>query len=569
MKKEVVFMDSVEHSKVNSLLIHRFLKSDPSDYHPLNSIYPDTQMVQESLMKSNNSVIILDKHAKIIWINNGFTKLSGYSLYECIGVSWQAIRKNNDFKRVVIDAKENMTCEYKNHTFEKRVYWTQSSITPILNTNGELEQIFIIETDITHLKQQEEAFFYFRKTEEQKSKKMLTKLLAEKKELERCAKTKELFFAQMSHEIRTPLNSIIGLLEVLSKTHLMDEQKKYLAAMKMSGDALLIIINDILDFSKIDAGKMVLQENPFYVAKNISSLIDIFSPKAIEKNISLEYEIDINVPEILKGDSYRINQILMNLISNAIKFTSDGGVKLSVRVKEKIGDISKLEFCVSDTGSGIPESKLSSLFFAFYQAHELPGKYNGTGLGLSISKKLIELQGGTITVQSQENRGSSFTVYLPLKKCSDAEIEKLNEQNDKEDSLSTTKELAGLKVLIVDDNPVNQLLGEKQLSDLGVESDTATNGKIAIEKLRKKQYDLILMDIKMPEMDGYETTQYIRTKMKHPVCNIPIIALTAYSGTSDAFKCLKNGMNDYLVKPFNTNDLYKKIKKLVNLRKDK
>jgi PAS domain S-box-containing protein len=544
----------------NNLAFSNRSTKNSSLYSPLKATSPGSEIIMESLVMANTPIVILDRFCKIVWVSDGFTRLSGYALDECLGVSWQAIRKSANFYRTVIEEKQKLVCSYKNYTFGRKMYWTQSSITPVLNADGDLERIVIVETEITEIKQREEELITAGRTAEDmiaKNNRSFDKLLKAKKKLERSVRTKELFFAQMSHEIRTLMNGVIGLTEVLLKTGSADEQNKYLNAMKISGDSMLVVINDILDFSQIDAGKLVLKEAPFSLLENLNALIHIFSSKAAEKNIYLKNNIETPVPEILIGDSFRLNQILMNLISNAIKFTYNGGVTLEVRVKEETDEAVMVEFCVSDTGCGIADYKVNSLFSEFYQAHELPHKYEGTGLGLSITKKLIELQGGTIQVKSRENEGSNFIVELSFRKYN-KQVSAIQNDDGK-----SSKEFLGLRALLAEDTAVNQLLTQRLLNDLGITVDIAKNGKIAIEKLKEQLYDMVLMDIKMPEMDGYEATHYIRTMMPAPVCNVPIIALTAYAGTTESLKCLKMGMNDHITKPFDANALYKKIKKVI------
>lgn len=378
------------------------------------------------------------------------------------------------------------------------------------------------------------------------------KIKAEKSTLiaENAVKTKQQFLSNMSHEIRTPMNAIIGFTKVVLKTELTEKQKEYLNAIKLSGDALIVLINDILDLAKVDAGKMIFEQIPFKISVSISAMLHLFETKIQEKNLKLVKEYDQKIPKVLIGDPVRLHQIIMNLVSNAVKFTSKGKITVSAKLLSEDDKKVTIEFSVSDTGIGIPENRIESIFENFQQASSGTSRlYGGTGLGLAIVKQLVEPQGGSITVTSKVNQGSTFSFVLSfIKTKAEAEVETQLTELD--------TDITNVKVLVVEDIPLNQLLMRTLLDDFNFECDIAGNGKIAIEKMETKIYDLILMDLQMPEMNGFEATDYIRKTMKS---KIPIIALTADVTTVDLAKCKEVGMDDYIAKPVDEKLLYNKM----------
>lgn len=382
-------------------------------------------------------------------------------------------------------------------------------------------------------------------------------LLTAKEVAENSVKVKEQFLANMSHEIRTPMNGIIGLSNVLAKMLTDPEKISYLQAIQSSADKLLVIINDILDFSKIQSGKVEIEEIDFNLKILLRETIDLFELKASERNNKLKFILDGDIPESVNGDPGKLSQVLNNLISNAIKFTSNGQIKVVIEnISEQDSDLI-LEFAVQDTGIGIPETKLSTIFESFTQASsDTTRKYGGTGLGLTICKQLIELQGGTISVTSTENKGSTFRFTLPFKKASSTILTKTEAPE------INPSELGNLRILVAEDNEVNQMLMRKLMQNWGFHLDIAENGLIAIQKYSQQPFDLILMDMQMPEMDGYNATSYIR-KLSSPKNQVPIIALTAHASKADADKCLEAGADAYISKPFKNKELLEKISELI------
>ena len=379
---------------------------------------------------------------------------------------------------------------------------------------------------------------------------------------EDAVKAKQQFLSNMSHEIRTPMNAIIGFTKVVLKTELTEKQREYLTAIKLSGDTLIVLINDILDLAKVDAGRMTFEQIPFKLSASVSAMVHLFETKIQEKNLELVMEYDAKIPEVLVGDPIRLHQIILNLVSNAVKFTSEGTITVGVRMLVHDSDKVILEFAVTDTGIGIEESKLGTVFDNFQQATSGTSRlYGGTGLGLAIVKNLVEPQGGTISVKSRIGKGSTFSFILSFKKT----LEKADAESGLGIELETG--LQDVKILVVEDIALNQLLMKTLLEEFGFEMEVAGNGKIAVEKLRTTSYDIVLMDLQMPVMNGFEATEYIRTQLH---LKVPIIALTADVTTVDVEKCKAVGMNDYISKPIDDKLLYSKIiKYLKNTDYDK
>ncbi len=370
------------------------------------------------------------------------------------------------------------------------------------------------------------------------------------KTAEDAVKAKQMFLSNMSHEIRTPLNAIIGFTKVVLKTELSAKQKEYLTAIKMSGDALIVLINDILDLAKVDAGKMTFEQTPFKLVHSVSAMMHLFETKIQEKNLTLIKNYDPAIPEVLLGDPIRLHQIILNLASNAVKFTKTGCITISISLQSETASEAVLQFAVTDTGIGIPETKINDIFENFQQATSGTSRlYGGTGLGLAIVKQLVEHQGGSISVVSKIDEGSTFSFTLPFVKTND-------EAPADPETDAPESPIGNIKVLVVEDIALNQLLMKTVLDDFGFEPDIAANGMLAIDKMANKTYDIILMDLQMPEMNGFEATTYIRNVLKS---NIPIIALTADVTTVDQAKCKAVGMNDYLAKPIDERILYSKI----------
>ncbi len=384
-----------------------------------------------------------------------------------------------------------------------------------------------------------------------------------KEQAERSEQEKERFLAYTSHEIRTPLNAVVGLSKMLEKTELSDEQSKMLSTIQKSAQNILFIVNDVLDLSKIESGAVQFENIDFMIRDLIDSLVATMQFKAANSKVRLFANVDPEVPEVVKGDPVRLNQILLNLVDNALKFTEHGEVKISLDLERKMDRKVKLRFEVKDDGTGIRQSRINSIFERYKQESSgTSRRHGGTGLGLPITKQLIELMGSRIYVDSEYGKGTTFFFSLVLRQGKNA-IKTVALKTPNNNQL-----LKNLNILFVDDNQLNREIFYDMVNDVrnNVAVDLADDGKMAIRKIEQSKYDIILMDLQMPRMDGFEATRHIRKNFNNGVQNTPIIAVTAHVLSGVITKCKEAGMSDFITKPINNSELIGKIQALIGMQ---
>lgn len=550
----------------------------------------ETRLLESSVVNAKDGVIITKADFEnggptIVYVNKAFTRITGYEADEVIGQTPRILQGPDTDKAVLERLKRSLMAgksfqgELKNYTKDGDPYWLEISIVPIFNDQGEITHFTAIERNITGRKRVEDELLQEkekaeneiseRKRVEAQMQEYSDKLelmrfdaLDAQKKAEHANLAKSEFLANMSHELRTPMNGIIGMAEMLLDSKLDFDQRENAETLHSSSENLLSILNDILDISKIEANELELETVPFDLGIAVRQLIQLFLPLASEKNVRLNIERDDHVPSVIIGDLGRIQQVLRNLISNALKFTEEGQISVIIKAKTDC-DQPTLYLAVEDTGIGIPKDKLSSIFDKFTQADaSVTRKFGGTGLGLAITQQLVGLMDGEIGVDSIEGHGSTFWFKIPL--LSAPEDQKpVNLYDERHNQLNDDLP-KDIRILAVDDHPVNQIFAQKLLTKLGfMNVDIAENGKEALDKISMQSYDIVLMDCQMPEIDGYQATSILRDSEKGTDEHLPVIALTANAMIGDKEKCLRAGMDDYLSKPMKPADLVKTMKKWI------
>lgn len=516
--------------------------------HAVLEIKKQKQFYQQVFNTDPNMIYVKDADGQFVLVNQGFADFYGKTIDAILEhkdveseLYANEIEYVKDIDRQVLETGVDKIVEEPAANVRGENRWLLTHKRPLVTDAGE-RLILGISIDITDRKKNEQE------------------LRAARANAEESMRVRERFLANMSHEIRTPLNGVIGLSNMLAHTRLDEEQQSYLNAIRLSADNLLVIINDILDFSKIEAGKIHFEHIDFSLNSVLNGLEDTFALKLAEQNNDFAVELPDDLPSRFNGDPVRLNQILLNLVGNAVKFTKDGKIKLRIAIAEQTEQAYKLRFSVVDNGIGIAAERLPSIFESFTQAEDtISREFGGTGLGLSIVKQLVELQNGKIEVESELGEGSAFTFELTFGKAVDAPATQVGEERERKE----IERIKNANILLVEDNSVNQLVATETLKRWLVEVDVAGNGREALDALRARRYDLVLMDIRMPVMDGYQTIDYIRNRMDAPVKDVPIMAMTAHAMPEERDKCFKLGVNDYITKPFEARILKQKISALL------
>lgn len=513
-----------------------------------NKIKYQEEKYRNIIAHMNLGLIEVDNNHTIRFANQSFSDISGYEFSELIGKNPSEIfiaGDNIDLMEKKKKLRMNGISDVyqipiKNKSGDRR--WWAISGAPNYDDKGNLIGSIGIHLDITEQKQLE------------------IDLENEKIKAEEASKAKEAFLANMSHEIRTPLNAIIGFLRELQKQELTDLQKKYIENSSIASKHLFSIINNVLDISKIEAGEMSLEEEDFILENSIQNITSVLTPIAEQKGIKLSTKISVEISKVFKGDALRIEQILFNLVGNSLKFTQKGKVSIKCKLISEDKSSQNIVITINDTGIGMDKKFMNSIFNKFSQEEKkITRKYGGTGLGMAITKELLNLMNGTISIESEKNKGTCIQIHLSLKKGSNDNIK--NEHIKKEFA-----KIDGAKILLVEDNYMNRLVAQNSLQYFNCTVTEAENGIEALEILKLQNFDVILMDIQMPEMDGIEATKIIRNEFK---LKTPIIALTANAFKTEIENCKKAGMNDYVTKPFEEAVLIETICKNLTNKKDK
>ncbi len=543
--------------------------------HQLNKGMTLRRRVEEKLHESefkyrhlveNAAAVIysIDSLGHIIFASDKATELTGYSSAELTGMHFSTLVDPAGLGNVTehyLEQLKSRTAEtsltFLTVTKQGEKKWVEQYAVLESGISGPVGFQCIVK-DISEQKRMQQELEASELKGKENQLKYQQELIQATRDAEDAKKMQEQFLANMSHEIRTPLNGIQGMINLLLETPLNEQQNEFAQIIRRSSNNLLVIINDILDFSKIKAGKLAIEKIEFSLTDVLDNVKGVFSHRIKKKGLELLVETDPSIPELLRGDPYRLNQVLVNLVGNAIKFTEKGHIRILVNQKDVTTTGSMLHFSVVDTGIGISEENLPGVFDSFSQAGvDIARRYGGTGLGLAICQQLVLLQGGHIGVVSTPGQGSSFNFEIPYDFCE--EVQRL--QKNIPNIYDYAGVFNGRRFLVAEDNEVNQTLIEHVLRKAGGDVEIVANGQEAIDKLRENpNFDIIIMDLQMPVLDGYAASRIIRGEMK---IGIPIIAMTATALKGEQQRCLDAGMNEYMTKPFEFTDLYRCITSLL------
>lgn len=519
----------------------------------ISATEPSNTLFAAALQSTRVGVLIRNvkqQEQPVVFVNKAFSDITGYTMADTAMMSpgflagWQTDLKTLDAFNKAIHQSEPAVFNFLSYRKDGTSFWSEWYISPVVDRHGQTTHYVNFLTDMTQQRQTEEA------------------LLAAKEQAEHASAVKSNFLAMMSHEIRTPINGLLGVLNLLNDTTLNNEQKKLLITALTSGQALHEIINDILDYAKIEAGRINIAPEPFSLREMLQEIMDVSRPLVAEKKIELRLQVQDGAPRCLKGDAGRIRQVLLNFMSNAIKFTQKGHIDLKVlHLMTQVRDgfpVSLLRFEVVDTGIGISAGDQERLFREFSQVeHPLTRRFGGTGLGLAISLRLVRLMNGEIGVESKPKEGSKFWFVLPLSVAEESTLPP-PQRAEARDSVPLPFP-SSKRLLLVEDNETNRMVTCRYLQKAGFDPDLAETGGEAVIKASSAPYDLILMDISMPEMDGLEATRRIRA-LGGWAAEVPIIALTAHVMPGDRERCLAAGMNGHLRKPVSYETLVQTLK---------
>lgn len=520
---------------------------------------------KQAVEQSPVSIVITNRNAEIEYVNPAFCRITGYSREEALSQNPRILQSGEtppatyeDMWRTLLAGRE-WRGELKNRRKSGEEIWEEVVIGPLCDAEGEITHFIAVKVDVTRQHNALEQLANYQKDLERVVDERTRDLLKALDEAHAAERSKDEFLANMSHEIRTPLNAIIGMTGLALRTQLDAPQRDYLEKVHDSGEHLLGLINDILDLSKITAGKLILEAVNFALPTQVSRVLAVLASRAVEKGLRLDTNIAPDVPIYVNGDMLRLNQVLMNLVGNAVKFTESGSVEVNIGVLERNDTTVLLEFAVKDSGIGMNAEEVGRLFRPFSQADSsVTRKYGGTGLGLAICKQLVEMMGGRISVTSERGKGSTFTftLNLPYGKAPEAgDVASGNWLNFEADW-----RFENLHVLLADDFAMNRQVALELLEAVGITVDMAENGREAVDRLMEsgpQYYDLVLMDIQMPVMDGMTATRLIRALPGF--ADLPVVAMTAHVMVEEIRRCLDAGMNDHIGKPFSPIDLIRMV----------